>query len=306
MSIKITDNVNLLKKYIKPLVFDYTEYPTKAFWNEENDGVTYEKALEDWLINQNGGDNSLFYVHTPFCEQLCYFCLCSKEITNNYEKVKDYLYNVLFKEIDMLVNLFKKIGKKPSFQEIYFGGGSPTYYKDPEFRALKEKMKDLIQFDKINSWTVEIDPRRVDVNKLKFYHSQGVNRLSFGIQDFDLDVQKEINRIQTPELVNDLLTDEIRNLFPVINFDLLIGLPRQTTKSIRETIDQVIKLQPSQLQTMYVHYKPDTRRYMTNMVKNVALQFLRQESYFSRNKNKLINGGYSRAGFETIHCQMMS
>ena len=168
MSIKITDNVNLLKKYIKPLVFDYTEYPTKAFWNEENDGVTYEKALEDWLINQNGGDNSLFYVHTPFCEQLCYFCLCSKEITNNYEKVKDYLYNVLFKEIDMLVNLFKKIGKKPSFQEIYFGGGSPTYYKDPEFRALKEKMKDLIQFDKINSWTVEIDPRRVDVNKLNF------------------------------------------------------------------------------------------------------------------------------------------
>ena len=50
MSIKITDNVNLLKKYIKPLVFDYTEYPTKAFWNEENDGVTYEKALEDYIL----------------------------------------------------------------------------------------------------------------------------------------------------------------------------------------------------------------------------------------------------------------
>ena len=100
--------------------------------------------------------------------------------------------------------------------------------------------------------------------------------------------------------MNDLLTDEIRNLFPVINFDLLIGLPRQTTKSIRETIDQVIKLQPSQLQTMYVHYKPDTRRYMTNMVKNVALpDFYDRRAIFLEAKNKLINGGYSRAGFES-------
>ena len=106
--------------------------------------------------------------------------------------------------------------------------------------------------------------------------------------------------------MNDLLTDEIRNLFPVINFDLLIGLPRQTTKSIRETIDQVIKLQPSQLQTMYVHYKPDTRRYMTNMVKNVALpDFYDRRAIFLEAKNKLINGGYAEQ-VRAIHCQMMS
>ncbi|MDB2701046.1 radical SAM protein [Alphaproteobacteria bacterium] len=300
MSSQIIDNVNLLKKYTKPLVFDYTEYPTKAFWDEGNTSITYEKALEDWLVNQNGGENSLFYVHTPFCEQLCYFCLCSKEITKDYEKVKDYLYNVLFKEIDMLVTLFKKIGKAPSFKEIYFGGGSPTYYKDPEFKALKEKMGTLIDYSKIDSWTVEVDPRRVDTNKLKFYHSQGVNRLSFGIQDFDLGVQKEINRIQTPELVDELLTKEIRDLFPVINFDLLVGLPRQTIETFERTIDEVIKLKPSQLQTMYVHYKPDTRRYMTNMVKNVPLpDFYDRRAIFLAAKNKLTDGGYSRAGFES-------
>ena len=300
MTTQIIDNVNLLKKYTKPLTFDYTEYPTKAFWDEENTGLTYEKALEDWLINQEGGDDSLFYVHTPFCEQLCYFCLCSKEITKDYQKVKDYLYNVLFKEIDMLVSFFKKIGKKPNFREIYFGGGSPTYYKDEEFRALREKMSALIDFSKIDSWTVEVDPRRVDTDKLKFYHKQGVNRLSFGIQDFDLGVQKEINRIQTPELVDSLLTDEIRNLFPVINFDLLVGLPRQTVSTMQQTIDEVIKLQPSQLQTMYVHYKPDTRRYMTNMVKNVAMpDFYDRRAIFLSAKNKLTKSGYTRAGFES-------
>lgn len=297
---KITDNINLLKKYIKPLVFDYTEYPTKAFWHESNDSLTYEEALKDWLVNQEGDENSLFYVHTPFCEQLCYFCLCSKEITSDYEKVKSYLYDVLFKEIDMLVATFKKIGKSPNFREIYFGGGSPTYYKDPEFKALRKKMELLIDFNEIDSWTVEVDPRRVDTNKLKFYHSQGVNRLSFGIQDFDLDVQKEINRIQTPELVNNLLTDEIRKLFPVINFDLLIGLPRQTISSITKTINEVVKLKPSQLQTMYVHYKPDTRRYMTNMVKNVPLpDFYDRRAIFLKAKDDLTEFGYKRAGFES-------
>lgn len=296
---EITDNLNLLKKYIQPLVFDYTEYPTKAHWDESLESIDYKEALKDWLSNSDGS-NSLFYVHTPFCEQLCYFCLCSKEITKDYQKVKDYLYNVLFKEIDMLVDVFKAIGKKPKFKEIYFGGGSPTYYKKPEFLALKDKMKDLINFENIETWTVEIDPRRVDVNKLKFYHSMGVNRLSFGIQDFNLGVQQEINRIQPPQLVEELLTEEIRSLFPAINFDLLIGLPRQTLETIEETIGHVSRIKPTQLQTMYMHYKPNTRRYMTNMVRNQALpDFYDRRAIFHRARNLLIKSGYQQAGFES-------
>ena len=296
---EITDNVNLLKKYIQPLVFDYTEYPTKAHWNENFQSIDYEEALQDWLENSDG-ENSMFYVHTPFCEQLCYFCLCSKEITKDYKKVKDYLYNVLFKEIDMLVSVFNKIGKKPKFKEIYFGGGSPTYYKKQEFQALKNKMKELINFDQINTWTVEIDPRRVDADKLKFYHSMGVNRLSFGIQDFNLGVQKEINRIQPPDLVENLLTKEIRSMFSAINFDLLIGLPAQTTDTIEETINHVSRIKPTQLQTMYMHYKPDTRRYMTNMVRNQALpDFYDRRAIFHKARNLLLKSGYKQAGFES-------
>ena len=296
---EITDNVNLLKKYIQPLVFDYTEYPTKAHWDESLKTIDYKDALADWLNNSNGS-NSMFYVHTPFCEQLCYFCLCSKEITKDYQKVKDYLYEVLFKEIDMLIEVFNGIGKKPKFKEIYFGGGSPTYYKETEFRALKEKMKELIDFSEIESWTVEIEPRRVDVEKLKFYHSNGVNRLSFGIQDFNLGVQQEINRVQPPKLVEDLLTPEVRKMFPAINFDLLIGLPAQTIDTIEETIGHIAKIKPTQLQTMYMHYKPNTRRYMTNMVRNVALpDFYDRRAIFHKARNLLLDCGYKQAGFES-------
>ena len=135
----------------------------------------------------------MFYIHTPFCEQLCWFCLCSKEITQDYS-VEDYLYNYLFKEIELLFDFLNKEGIELNVKEIYFGGGSPTYYKNKEFKALIDNLKTRFDFSKIEI-SIEIDPRRVDEEKLLFYNSCGVNRLSFGIQEFDLDVQKRINRI---------------------------------------------------------------------------------------------------------------
>ena len=295
----VTENIKLLKKYHQHLVFDYTEYPTKAIWSEKFSSEDYKKAINEWFP-KNKASPVLFYLHTPFCEQLCYFCLCSKEITKDYDKVKDYLYNYLFKEIDMLEEELVKNKIELNFREIYFGGGSPTYYKDEEFVALIDRLKKFINFKNIDDFTVEIDPRRVDPNKLIFYKQNSVNRLSLGIQDFDLKVQEEINRVQTPELVDKLLTPEVRKLFPTINFDLLIGLPSQNVKSIDKTMDEVIKLKPSQIQTMYMHYKPQTRKYMVRMLRNNPLpDFFDRKAIFDKASKKLLSAGYNRAGFES-------
>ena len=300
-SSEILENANLLKKYHTNLVYDYTEYPTKGHWSEKFGSDDYQSAIKEWYsIKENITKPILFYVHTPFCEQLCYFCLCSKVITSNYDTVKDYLYNHLSKEFDLLENFLNENNIKLNFKEIYLGGGSPTYYKEEEFKYLISRLKNLIDFSNIGDFTIEVDPRRVDEARLEFYHEQGVNRLSFGIQDFDPPVQEEINRIQPPELVSDLLTDEIRDLFPAINFDLLIGLPAQTLGGLKNTIDEVIKLKPTQLQTMYVHYKPDVRKYMTRMVRNGPMpDFYDRKALFNAASKQLVESGYSRAGFES-------
>jgi len=296
---KILENANLIKKYHANLVYDYTEYPTKGIWKETFGEKEYKNAILDWFP-QNKDKPVLFYVHTPFCEQLCNFCLCSKEITQNYERVKDYLYNYLSKELDLLEDFLVKNDVKFKFKEIYFGGGSPTYYKEKEFEYLIKRLKKFIDFKNIGDFTVEIDPRRVNEERLIFYHEMGVNRLSFGIQDFDPGVQEEINRPQPPELVNKLLTERVRKLFPVINFDLLIGLPRQSVKSITETIKHVVDLKPTQLQTMYVHYKPGTRKYMIKMVRNEPmLDFYDRKAVFQTASKNLLDAGYHRAGFES-------
>ena len=298
-SSKVLHNANLIKKYHGNLVYDYTEYPTKGHWTETFDENDYKNAMVEWFP-ANKDKPVLFYVHTPFCEQLCNFCLCSKEITQDYEKVKDYLYKYLSKEIDLLEDHMTKNKIQFNFKEIYFGGGSPTYYREEEFKYLIQRLKKFINFENLGDFTVEIDPRRVTEERLIFYHEMGVNRLSFGIQDFDPGVQEEINRPQPPELVDKLLTPKVRKLFPVINFDLLIGLPRQNIKTISQTINDVIKLKPSQLQTMYVHYKPGTRKYMIKMVRNEPmLDFFDRKAVFQKASELLIKSGYSRAGFES-------
>lgn len=295
----LKEKITLLKKYHQNLVFDYTEYPTKAIWKEDFSQANYIEALKDW-IPKNKDKPILFYVHTPFCEQLCYFCLCSKEITKDYEKVKNYLYEYLFKEIELLEKALEENNLKLNVKEVYFGGGSPTYYKEEEFKNLINKLSNIIDFKNIDDFTVEIDPRRVDENRLLFYKENYVNRLSFGIQDFDLKVQEEINRVQPPELVDKVLTPKVRKEFPTINFDLLIGLPAQTEKSITRTIEETIKLKPSQIQTMYMHYKPQTRKYMIKMLRNNPLpDFYDRKVIFEKASTMLLNSGYNRAGFES-------
>ena len=202
--------------------------------------------------------------------------------------------------MDMLFNFLEQNNLKLNVKEIYFGGGSPTYYKNEEFEKLTNKMKNMFDFNQVGDWTVEIDPRRVDEEKLLFYKKCGVNRISFGVQDFDKKVQERINRIQPSEMLDNLLTKRIREEYPVFNFDLLIGLPGQTTTSITNTMDKVVKLKPTQLQTMMMHYKPNTRKYMINMLRDGSLpDFYDRKILYKIVDDKLIKAGYKRTGYES-------
>ena len=292
-------NADLIKKYHQDLVYNYSQYPTKDYWHYEFKDKEYKQSLNDW-ISKNRDEPIIFYVHTPFCEQLCYFCTCSKEITKNYENVKSYLYKYLFKEIDLLFNFLEEKKIKLNVKEIYFGGGSPTYYKPEDFKQLVDKLKSKFDFSKLGDFTVEIDPRRVDEDRLLFYSTCDVNRLSFGVQEFDLNVQKKINRVQPAELFHNILTKKVRGRFKTFNFDLLIGLPGQTNDSMEKTMDKVIEIRPPQVQPMLLAYKPWVAKYQIKMVKDGPLpDSFDRKQLFKIATEKLSKAGYVRAGFET-------
>ena len=292
-------NANLIKKYHQDLVFNYSEYPTKDHWSFSFKNDDHKNALLDWLP-KNPDKKIFFYVHIPFCEQLCWFCTCSKFITQDYERVKDYL-SYLYKEIDLLFNFLEKNNIKLNVGTVFFGGGSPTILNEEDLKKLVDKLKGLFDWSNVKYFTVESDPRRVDEKRLIYNHEVcGANRISFGMQDLDEEVQRRVNRIQPVELFDKILTKKVRSIYQEIAFDLLIGQPGQTPEGMARTCDEIVRLKPTLVQLSLMAYKPWVSKYQVKMVDEGPLpDFLERREILEVINQKLQAGGYIRTGFES-------
>ncbi len=291
-------DANLIKKYHQDIVYNYAEYPTCDHWSYEFNSDNYKKSLVDWFP-KNPDKKIFFYVHIPFCEQLCWFCTCSKIITKDYKAVKDYL-KYLYKELDLLFNYLNENKIKLNVGTVFFGGGSPTILNREDLKELVDKLKGLFNWSNVGNFTIEVDPRRVDENRL-LYNAKicGANRISFGMQDFDEKVQRRVNRVQSADLFKKLLTKEVREFYKTIAFDLLIGQPGQTCETMAKTCDQIIELRPTLIQLSLMAYKPWIAKYQIRMLAEGPLpDFLERKELLEVIHGKLSKGGYIRSGFE--------
>jgi oxygen-independent coproporphyrinogen-3 oxidase len=220
----------------------YTSYPTAPHF-DPSFGADEYAAL--WRSKQLGISPLSLYVHIPFCENICYYCACNKIVTRQKEKARNYL-NYLEKEIRLQAQL---IGGKRPVTQLHWGGGTPTFLNAAEMTELMYQLAShftLLDSDE-REYSIEIDPRTVDRDTLALLKGLGFNRISFGIQDFDPRVQRAINRMQTPESVK-LLVDAARALqFKSISFDLIYGLPFQSTSTLRRTLQRVNELRPDRI-----------------------------------------------------------
>lgn len=291
-------SAELLKKYHQDLVFNYSEYPTKDHWSFSFTDSDYRAALLDW-IPQNPDKKIFFYVHIPFCEELCYFCTCSKFITKDYQRVSDYL-KYLHREIDILFDFLKENDLQLNVGTVFFGGGSPTILSKPDLEGLVTKLRGLFDWDSVEFFTIETDPRRVDEERL-IYNADvcGANRISFGLQDFDPTVQRLVNRIQPVELFEAILTPAVRERYKEIAVDLLIGQPAQTVETMAETCDKIIRLQPSLVQLSLMAFKPWVAKYQSQMLAEGPLpDFFERKLLLDVIHKKFQAAGYIRTGFE--------
>jgi oxygen-independent coproporphyrinogen-3 oxidase len=185
------------------------------------------------------------YVHIPFCHSLCYYCGCNKIVTRNEERVARYM-EMLYREIEMQSGLFDR---KRKIEQLHFGGGTPTYLDKKQLGALMDHLRASFTFDESDEreFSIEVDPRTVDAERIRELWDLGFNRLSLGIQDFNEDVQKAVNRAQSPAEVQTLVDSAREAGFGSISFDLIYGLPHQTVESFDQTLDTVIAMQPDRL-----------------------------------------------------------
>ncbi|MET4576575.1 oxygen-independent coproporphyrinogen III oxidase [Ottowia thiooxydans] len=239
----------------------YTSYPTADRFVEAFDEVAYTQALEQRRMGPAALALPLsLYVHIPFCESLCYYCACNKIITKHHERSAPYL-RYLAREIELHV---ARIGSGVSVSQLHLGGGSPTFLSDDELTELMSMLRRHFNLAPGGEYSIEIDPRTVDEERLKTLARLGFNRLSFGVQDFDPQVQKAVHRTQPAEQVFALVEAARRIGFESINVDLIYGLPRQTPTSFNRTLEQVAELRPDRIALYgYAHlperFKPQRR-----------------------------------------------
>lgn len=249
----------------------YTSYPTADRFVEAFAEDAYLQALKQRRIGALASTLPLsLYVHLPFCESLCYFCACNKIITKHHDKVDIYL-RYLSREIDLHT---KHMGSIPSVNQLHLGGGTPTFLSDEQLAVLMATLRRSFNFSPVGNYAIEVDPRTVDAGRLAALAGLGFNRLSFGVQDFDLAVQKSVQRIQPAEQVFELVAAARKLGFESINVDLIYGLPQQTPESFDRTLAQITALKPDRVALYaYAHlperFKPQ-RRIVTAELPNAS------------------------------------
>jgi oxygen-independent coproporphyrinogen-3 oxidase len=240
----------------------YTSYPTADRFVEAFGPIEYRQALRQRAQGAvvGGAPPLSLYVHVPFCESVCYYCACNKIITKHHSRGRDYL-GWLAREVELHR---AELGAAQPVSQLHLGGGSPTFLSDDELSDLMAMLRQSFKVLPGAELSIEVDPRTAWRERLRRLAAMGFNRVSFGVQDFDPAVQQAVHRVQSFEMVSELVNEARALRFESINADLIYGLPKQTPESFRRTIAQVAALRPSRIALYaYAHlpqrFKPQRR-----------------------------------------------
>lgn len=227
----------------------YTSYPTAL---ELHEGFA-DKEYREHIIKSNaaGGPLSLYF-HIPFCDTVCFYCACNKIITKNRKHAEPYLNN-LFKEIATQGSLFDN---NRVVNQLHWGGGTPTFLSFEQMKGLMDTTRQHFNLrdDDKGEYSIEVDPRETNDQTISQLRQLGFNRISLGLQDFNPDVQKAVNRIQTEEQTFAVLDAARKEGFRSTSIDLIYGLPLQTVDTFSETLDKVLAVSPDRFSIFnYAH-----------------------------------------------------
>lgn len=273
----------------------YTSYPTADRFVEAFSETEYTQAL---TLRKSGLASKKFplslYVHIPFCESLCYYCACNKIITKHHDRAAKYL-RYLTREVDLHAAI---LGTGQPVSQLHLGGGTPTFLTDDELRELMAMLRRNFSFTPGGEYAIEVDPRTIDVKRLDTLAELDFNRLSFGVQDFDPEVQKAVHRLQPAEQVFALVKAARERHFDSINVDLIYGLPMQSPESFDRTLAQINELRPDRIALYaYAHlperFKPQRRIDSLELPSASA-----KVSMLSHSMDALLNAGYVYVGMD--------
>ncbi len=230
---------DILAKYARRAVPRYTSYPTAPHFRAGFPAATYAQ----WLGSLDRCEPVSLYLHVPFCKQMCWYCGCNMKLAARYAPVASYV-ETLLKEITLVA---AHLPGRLEVGHLHWGGGTPTALAPEDLARAMDRLRTHFDFTPEAEIAIESDPRTLTDGMIEEIGRQGFTRASFGVQEFDREVQAAINRIQPPDMVARTV-EALRNAGVTgINFDLIYGLPHQTTEKLLETVRLCAEMRPDRI-----------------------------------------------------------
>lgn len=238
----------LLQKY-NQAVPRYTSYPPATEMTTDFTTSLFQEAIAQG--NRKQTPLSL-YCHIPFCQKPCYFCGCNTIITQHKPAAADYL-GYLIQNIHQVSSL---VSSDRPVQQLHWGGGTPNYLTLAQVETLWHTLQQVFTFEEDAEISIEINPCEVDREYIFKLRELGFKRVSFGIQDFNTQVQEAVNRIQPEDQLFQVMQWIREANFESVNVDLIYGLPYQTLETFTHTIQKTIELDPDRIAVFSFAYVP--------------------------------------------------
>src|SRR3954453_3439500 len=271
----------------------YTSYPTAPMFSTDFIDDDFRREI----VETNGGDHAnplSLYFHFPFCAKLCYFCGCNMRVTHDRTLISQY-NDYIKKEIDLIAPL---ISKKRKAVQMHWGGGTPSYLLPDEIRDVGAYIKQRFDFADDIEASVEIDPRNMVRDHIEAFADAGFNRTSFGVQDFNLQVQQAINRVQSEEITRQVVLWAREFGFESVNLDLIYGLPYQTLESFAETVEKVIDISPERIAVFNYAHVPWLKKHQAVMNQEAMPSPDQRLAILKMTSEKLADAGYEYIGMD--------
>jgi oxygen-independent coproporphyrinogen-3 oxidase len=274
----------------------YTSYPTVPYWDEDSFSLDlWKQTLKKSFLATNKTEGISLYIHLPFCESMCTFCGCNKRITKNHTVEAPYIEAVL-KELKLYIAF---LDEKPIIKQLHLGGGTPTFFSPKHLDYLLTELFKLTEKAPNVEFSFEGHPNNTTVEHLKTFASHGFKRVCYGVQDYNLKVQKAIHRVQPFTKVKEATENARLTGYSSVGHDIIYGLPFQTIEDVNYTIDKTIELKPDRIAFYSYAHVPWIKGNGQRGFKDEDLPSaeIKQQQY-SLGKERLINAGYIEIGMD--------
>ncbi len=282
----------LIQKYNVP-VPRYTSYPTANHFVELTNVNSGLNLISD--SNSQTPTQIAIYIHIPFCAKICHYCGCNALPLGRGSKVKPYL-DALKIEI---IKVAEILDKSRIVSQIHYGGGTPNSVPSADIRSLNELIFSIFKVSEHAEIAIECNPAHLDYQYLDELIDAGFNRISLGIQDFDPNILRTVNRDVSKIPIADLMM-YIREQSKTcsVNLDFIYGLPGQTVESFAHTISQAIILRPDRLVTFSYAHVPWAKKHQLVLEKYNLPDADTKTQMFLAGRKILTHAGYKQIGFD--------